>query len=129
MGRRRRRRAGPGSKRRGGRSVPRRRILITSAGPTGDVNSSSTTIQATVMDRQGYYLSKDDIDVYLDGADMRFTYRRSTGSLKCNTGNLSSGTHTVEIEAYGETDDGGSRTGRKRWTFNIKSASGSGGLL
>lgn len=129
MGRRRRRRAGPGSKRRAGRSGPRRRILITSAGPTGDVNSSSTTIQATVQDRQGYYLYKQDIDVYLDGQDMRFDYRRSTGSLKCNTGNLSSGTHTVEIEAYGETDDGGSRTGRKRWTFNIKAASGSGGIL
>lgn len=127
MGRRRRRR-GPGGRKRSGRSGPRRRILITSAGPTGDVNSSSTTIQATVLDRQGYYLSKDDIDVYLDGQDMRFTYRRSSGSLKCNTGNLSPGTHTVEIEAYDETDDG-SRTGRKRWTFNIKSASSSGGIL
>jgi hypothetical protein len=30
------------------------------------------------------------------------------------------GTHTVEIEAYVETDDGGSKRGRKKWTFNVK---------
>ncbi len=102
------------------RGGPRRRILITSVGPTGDVNSSSTTIRATVEDREGYYLSRHDIDVYLDGQDMRFDYRRSTGSLKCNTGSLSSGTHTVEIEAYAESDEGANKTGRKRWTFNVK---------
>lgn len=103
--------------RRGG---PRRRILITSASPTGDVKSSSPTIRATVEDREGYYLSRHDIDVYLDGQEMRFDYRRSTGDLKCSTGSLSSGTHTVEIEAYTEDDDGRSKTGRKRWTFNVK---------
>lgn len=103
-----------------GRGGSRRRLLITSVAPTGDVNSSSTTIRAIVEDREGYYLSRDDIDVYLDGQDMRFDYRRATGSLKCNTGNLSSGTHTVEIEAFLETDNGASRTGRKTWTFNIK---------
>ena len=119
MGRRRRRR-GPGSGRRARRSGSRRRILITSVSPSGDVNSSSPTIRATVEDRDGYYLSRHDIDLYLDGEEMRFNYRRGTGELKCPTGRLSSGTHTVEIEAYAETDDGGSRTGRKKWTFNVK---------
>ncbi len=115
MGRRRRRR-GPGSGRhasRGGGS--RRRIFITSVGPTGDVSSASPTIRATVEDRDGSPLSRHDIDVYLDGEDKRFSYRRATGDLKCPTGRLSSGTHTVEIEA--STDDG---VGRKRWTFNVK---------
>jgi hypothetical protein len=88
--------------------------------PTGDFKGSNPTIQAYVEDREGYYLSRDDIDVYLDGQEMRSTYRRSTGELKCNTASLSSGTHTVEIEAYTETDSGASRTGKKRWTFNIK---------
>ncbi len=122
MGRRRRRR-GPGSGR--GRGASRRggsgrRILITSVSPSGDVNSASPTIRATVEDRDGNLLSRHDIDVYLDGEDKRFTYRRATGDLKCPTGKLSSGTHTVEIEAYVETDDGGSRTGRNKWTFNVK---------
>ena len=120
MGRRRRRR-GPGSGRhasRGGGS--KRRIFITSVGPTGDVSSASPTIRATVEDRDGSPLSRHDIDVYLDGEEKRFHYRRATGDLKCSTGRLSSGTHTVEIEAYLETDDGGSKTGRKKWTFNVK---------
>ncbi|MBA3474665.1 MAG: hypothetical protein H0T57_15840 [Rubrobacter sp.] len=67
-------------------------------------------------DRYGSLLSRHDIDVYLDGEPMRFSYGRSSGRLTCPpTGSLSSGTHTVEIEA--STDDG---VGRKRWTFNVK---------
>ena len=106
---RRRRRRGPGRRR------PRRTILITSVGPTGDVNVYSPTIHAYVEDREGSLLSRHDIDVYVDGEEMRFNYNPSSGSLRCSPGRLSSGTHTVEIEA--STDDG---VGRKRWTFNVK---------
>jgi hypothetical protein len=111
------RRAGAGRRRRGAGRRGRRRIIITSVAPTGEVISSSPTIRAIVEDRDGYLLSKHDIDVYLDGELKRFGYRRATGSLSCPTGNLSSGTHTVEIEATVETDDGGVRTGGKKWTF------------
>jgi hypothetical protein len=83
--------------------------------PTGDVNVYSPTIQAYVEDRNGSPLSRHDIDVYVDGKEMRFNYGRSSGSLRCSPGKLSSGTHTVEIEA--STDDA---VGRKRWTFNVK---------
>jgi hypothetical protein len=111
---------GSGSRRRGvGRGRGRRRIIITSVAPTGQVTSSSPTIRAIVEDRDGYLLSKHDIDVYLDGELKRFGYRRATGSLSCPTGNLSSGTHTVEIEATVETDEG-VRTGGKKWTFVTK---------
>ena len=121
MGRRRRqRRRGPGSGRRARRSGSRRRVFITPVAPTGDVSSVSPTIRAVVADREGELLSRHDIDLYLDGEEKRFNYRRATGELKCPTGRLSSGTHTVEIEAYVETDDGGSKTGRKKWTFNVK---------
>ncbi len=89
-------------------------------GPTGVVNSSSPTIRAIVEDRYGSLLSRHDIDVYLDGQAMRFDYGRSSGRLTCSTGSLSSGTHTVEIEAYTEDDNGDSKTGRKRWTFNVR---------
>jgi len=119
MGRRRRRR-GPGSGRhasRGGGS--RRRVFITPVGPSGDVSSVSPTIRAVVEDRDGNLLSRHDIDVYLDGQPMRFDYGESSGRLTCSTGSLSSGTHTIEIEATIETNYG-SRTGRKRWTFNVK---------
>ena len=115
MSRGRRRRRGPGSRRPGGRGGPRRTILITSVGPTGQVNSKRPTIRAYVEDRYGSLLSEHDIDVYLDGQAMRFDYNPSSGRLTCPTGSLSSGTHTVEIEA--STDDG---VGRKRWTFNVK---------
>jgi hypothetical protein len=111
------RRAGAGRRRRGAGRRGRRRIIITSVAPTGEVISSSPTIRAIVEDRDGYLLSKHDIDVYLDGELKRFGYKRATGSLSCPTGNLSSGTHTVEIEATVETDDGGVRTGGKKWTF------------
>jgi hypothetical protein len=67
----------------------------------------------------GIPLSRYDIDVYLDGQWMRFNYDRASGSLRCPTGRLSSGTHTVEVEATIESDYG-SRTGRKRWSFNVK---------
>ena len=111
----RRRRRGPGSARGANRGGPRRRIIITSASPTGQVERSSPTIQAYVEDRHGSFLSRHDIDVYLDGQPMRFSYGRSSGRLTCPTQGLSSGTHTVEIEA--NTDNG---VGRKRWTFNVK---------
>ena len=114
-----RRRRGPGNRRGGGRGGSRRAILITSVGPTGVVNSSNVTIWATVEDRYGTLLSRHDIDVYLDGEPMRFSYGRTSGRLTCPTGNLSSGPHTVEIEATIETNYG-SRTGRKRWTFNVR---------
>jgi len=65
-------------------------------------------------------LSRFDIDVYVDGEEMRFDYNRSSGSLTCSTGRLSSGTHTVEIEASTEDADGRLRTSRKRWTLNVK---------
>ena len=117
---RRRRRRGPGSRRPGGRGGSRRTIIITSVGPTGVVNSPNLTIRAIVEDRYGSLLSRHDIDVYLDGQPMRFSYGRSSGRLTSSTGSLSSGNHTVEIEAYTEDDDGNSKTGRKRWTFKIK---------
>ncbi len=112
---RRRRRRGPGSRRGAGRRRPRRTIIITSVAPTGDVNVYNPTIQAYVEDRNGSPLSRHDIDVYVDGNETRFNYGRSSGSLRCSPGRLSSGTHTVEIEA--STDDA---VGRKRWTFNVK---------
>ena len=115
MSRGRRRRRGPGSARGANRGGPRRRIIITSVAPTGQIKSSRPTIQAYVEDRYGSLLSRHDIDVYLDGQPMRFDYNPSSGRLTCSTGSLSSGTHTVEIEA--STDDA---VGRKRWTFNVK---------
>ena len=115
---RRRRRRGPGSRRPGGRGGSRRTIIITSVAPTGVVNSPNPTIRATVEDRYGALLSRHDIDVYLDGQPIRFSYGRSSGRLTCPTQGLSSGTHTVEIEVY-IVSNYGSRTGRKRWTFTV----------
>ena len=115
---RRRRRRGPGSAKGRNRGGPRRRILITSASPTGEVKGPGTTIQAFVEAMDGSYLSRHDIDVYLDGQPMRFSYGRSSGRLTGSTGGLSSGTHTVEIEVY-IVSNYGSRTGRKRWTFTV----------
>jgi len=88
-------------------------------GPTGRVDTSRPTIQAYVEDRWGSLLTKHDIDVSLDGQPMRFSYGRSSGRITCPTQGLSSGPHTVEIEAHIEDDDG-YRTGGKRWTFNVK---------
>ena len=117
---RQRRRRGPGSRRSGGRGGSRRTIIIASVGPNGQVSGSRPAIRAYVEDRYGYLLSEDGIDVYLDGQPKRFSYGRSSGRLTCSTGSLSSGTHTVEVEAYTEDDNGNSKTGRKRWTFMIK---------
>ena len=103
-----------GAGRGGGR---RRRIVISYVSPAGDVGGSNLTIEACVVDRGGR-LTRNDIDVYLDGRVMRFDYRTSSGSLRCPTGRLSKGTHTVEIEAYANAG-GVSRSSRKRWTFNV----------
>ncbi|MGI8541593.1 MAG: hypothetical protein ACR2N0_17755 [Rubrobacteraceae bacterium] len=121
MGGRRRRRRGPGSAKGRNRGGSRRRILITSASPTGQIKGPGTTIQAFVEAMDGSYLSRHDIDVYLDGQSLRFSYGRSSGRLTCYASGLSSGsTHTVEIEAFAEDSNGDSKTGRKRWTFNVK---------
>jgi hypothetical protein len=74
-------------------------------------------VQATVMDSDST-LTKDDINVYLDGEPVReYQYRRTTGSLSFTPRKLSSGTHTVEITA----GTAGSRNARKRknWTFVV----------
>jgi hypothetical protein len=112
----RRRRRGPGSAKGRNRGGPRRRILITSASPTGEVKGPGPPSRHS----DGSLLSRHDIDVYLDGQPMRFSYGRSSGRLTGFTGSLSSGNHTVEIEVYTEDDAGNSKTGRKRWTFKIK---------
>lgn len=92
-------------------------ITITSVSPTGTVANSSPTVRATVKDGESS-LSGSGIKLYLDGEEQgRFNYSRATGSLRCSTGGLSSGSHEVEIEA---TADGGRRTARKSWTFTIK---------
>ncbi len=116
----RRRRRGPGSAKGRNRGGSRRRILITSASPTGQVKGPGTTIQAFVETMDGSLLSRHDIDVSLDGQDMRFSYGRSSGRLTCPAQGLSSGTHTVVVEAFTEDENGDSKTGRKRWTFNVK---------
>jgi hypothetical protein len=74
-------------------------------------------VQATVMDSNST-LSKDDINVYLDGETVReYQYRRTTGSLSFTPRKLSSGPHTVEIAA----GTAGSRNARNRksWSFVV----------
>jgi hypothetical protein len=73
-------------------------------------------VQATVRD-SATTLSKSDIHVYLDGEQIRdFQYRRTTGSLSFTPRKLSSGAHTVEIEAGAA---GGSRSARKSFSFVV----------
>ncbi len=126
MGRSRRRktshRANPRT-RSGARSRPGRGgsrgggVTITSVSPVGNISGYRPMVQATVMDSQST-LSKDDINVYLDGAEVRdFQYRRTTGSLSFTPRKLTSGPHTVEITA----GTAGSRNARKRkyWTLVV----------
>jgi hypothetical protein len=83
----------------------------------GNISGYRPTVQAVVTDSQST-LSKDNINVYLDGQEIsNFQYRRMTGSLSFTPSKLSSGTHTVEITA-GTT---GSRNARKRknWSFVV----------
>jgi hypothetical protein len=92
------------------------RVTITSVSPTGTISSSSPRVQAVVTDNETT-LSKSDIDVYLDGKEIRgFSYQRSTGKLSFTARGLSSDTHTVEIEASAAE---GSKTARKSWTFAV----------
>jgi hypothetical protein len=115
----------------GGRRAPRRagglrhtgpgaakgRTKIDSVSPTGTIISTSPRVHAVVTDNENS-LSKSDIFVSLDGQQIRgFRYQRSTGKLSFTARALSSGTHTVEIEASaGE----GSKTARKTWTFAVE---------
>jgi hypothetical protein len=75
----------------------RRRIVISSMCPAGDVSGSNLTFEAYVVDRRSS-LTSIGIDLYLDGRVMRFDYRPSSGTLRCSTGSLSKGIHTVEQE-------------------------------
>jgi hypothetical protein len=85
--------------------------------PVGNISGSRPMVQATVMDSETN-LSKSDIYVYLDGEAVRgFQYRRTIGSLSFTPRKLSSGAHTVEIEA-GAAE--GSRSARKSWSFVVK---------
>ena len=119
-----RRRAGGrrGAKRAGGlRGVgpggSKGRVKISSVGPTGTISSSSPRVRAVVTDNETT-LSKSDISVYLDGEEVRgFQYQRSTGRLSFSTRVLSSGAHTVEIQASAADD---SRTARKSWSFAVQ---------
>lgn len=94
-----------------------RGVTITSVSPVGNISGSRPTVQATVTD-SATTLSKSDISVYLDGEAVgNIQYRRSTGSLSFTPSMLSSGAHTVKIEAgSGE----GSRNARRSFTFVVK---------
>lgn len=114
MGRRRRQSRRPSS-----RSASRRRgsrgVTITEVSPVGNISGYRPMVQATVKDSETT-LSKSDIHVSLDGEEITgFSYQRSTGGLSFTPRKLSSGTHTVEIEADAE----GSKTARKSWTFVV----------
>ena len=92
-------------------------MTITSVSPVGNISGYRPMVQATVTDSSNT-LSKDDINVYLDGEEVNnFQYRRMTGSLSFTPSKLSSGTHTIEITA----GTAGSRNARKRknWTFVV----------
>jgi hypothetical protein len=74
-------------------------------------------VQATVTD-SATTLSKSDINVSLDGEQVGpFQYRRTTGSLSFTPSKLSSGAHTVEVEA-GAAE--GSKNAKKSWSFVVK---------
>jgi len=93
-----------------------RGVTITSAGPVGNISGSRPTVQATVTD-SATTLSKSDINVYLDGEQVRdFQYRRTTGSLSFTPSKLSSGSHTVEISA-GAAE--GSKNAKKSFSFVV----------
>jgi hypothetical protein len=94
-----------------------RDVTITSVSPVGNISGSRPMVQATVMD-SATTLSKSDINVYLDGEEIRdFQYRRTTGSLGFTPRKLSSGAHTVEITA----GTAGSKNAKKRksWSFVV----------
>ncbi len=94
-----------------------RGVTIASMSPVGNISGSRPTVQATVTD-SATTLSKSDIHVYLDGETVReFQYRRTTGSLSFTPSKLSSGAHTVGIEA-GAAE--GSRNAKKSWSFVVK---------
>ena len=110
-------RTGSGAKRVGSRRGSGGAISITSTSPSGNVTNPVPTIRATVK-AEGSNLSKRDVRLYMDGAEQRrFYYGRSTGNLSYRpTGNLSDGTHTVEVVATGGQ---GRSTARKSWTFTV----------
>ena len=123
MGRSRRQRtsgrANP-KKRSGARSGPtrggRRGVTITSMSPVGNISGSRPTVTATVTD-SATTLSKSDINIHLDGEQVRdFQYRRTTGSLSFTPRKLASGAHTVEIHA-GAAE--GSGNARKSFSFVV----------
>lgn len=104
----------------GARSGPtrggRRGVTITSVSPVGNIGGSRPTVQATVQD-SATTLSPSDINVYLDGEPVRdFQYRRTTGSLSFTPRKLSSGSHTVDIQA-GAAE--GSRGAKKSFSFVV----------
>ena len=106
-----------GAKSKPGRGGSGGGVTITSVSPVGNISGYRPMVQATVMDGQST-LSKDDINVYLDGEEVRdFQYRRTTGSLSFTPRKLTSGPHTVEIAA----GTAGSRNARKRknWSFVV----------
>jgi hypothetical protein len=94
-----------------------RGVTITSVSPVGNISGYRPMVQATVTDSSST-LSKDEINVYLDGGEVTdYQYRRTTGSLSFTPRKLSSGPHTVEITA----GTAGSRNARKRkkWSFVV----------
>lgn len=110
------RRTRPGA-RRGASRGGSRGVTITQVSPVGNISGSRPMLQATVKDSE-MTLSKSDIYVYLDGEQIGgFQYRRTTGSLSFTPSKLSSGSHTVKIEA-GAAE--GSSNARKSWSFVVK---------
>lgn len=106
----------------GGTSSVPSRLTITAASPTGVVVGRNLTVRARVRDDEAD-LRHRDISCYLDGWEKTFRYDPSTGSLSFPARNLSSGSHTVEIEAeFSDSKGQRTSTARRSWTFTTRAS-------
>ena len=87
--------------------------------PTGNINTSSSTISANLSDGSGSGVNAGGVNVSLDGVNVSSSCSITASSLSCGTGALADGDHNVSIDI----PDNVGNHGTAALSFHIDTAS------
>jgi len=87
--------------------------------PTGNINTSSSTISASLSDGSGSGVNAGAVSISLDGVNVSSSCSITASSLSCGTEALADGDHSVSIDI----PDNVGNHGAAAWSFHIDTGS------
>jgi hypothetical protein len=86
--------------------------------PTGNINTSSSTISANLSDGSGSGVNAGGVSVSMDGGNVTSSCSINASNLSCPTGALADGDHNISIDI----PDNVGNHGTAAWSFHLDTA-------